>query len=93
MNSTAVEIEKLKQLSEANSNSNYISIYTSKKQQNLSNIPILKPLLIIILSGCKVIGNKTKLACNTGDFIFFYRCSVNEHEKYTRKYELFCITY
>ena len=71
MNSTAVEIEKLKQLSEANSNSNYISIYTSKKQQNLSNIPILKPLLIIILSGCKVIGNKTKLACNTGDFIFF----------------------
>lgn len=64
-------LNKLKNLSETNSNYNCISTYCFENQQNLLNVPILKPLLIIILSGSKIVGDERKLTCNMGEFIFF----------------------
>lgn len=63
--------DKLNNLNDVINSYPYISTYRSKKRQILLNTPILKPLLIIILDGHKIVGNKTKLACNVGEFIFF----------------------
>ena len=46
------------------------SVYTSIKEQNLLNVPIVKPLLIIVLSGDKELGKDNELICHSGDFIF-----------------------
>jgi AraC-like DNA-binding protein len=46
------------------------SVYTAVKEQKLLNVPIAKPLLIVVLSGDKELGNKSELICHTGDFIF-----------------------
>ncbi|MWP63017.1 Helix-turn-helix domain-containing protein [Gilliamella bombicola] len=62
---------KLNSLDAIINSSPCISTYRSKKRQILLNIPILKPLLIIILNGHKLVGNKTKYTCNVGEFIFF----------------------
>lgn len=64
-------INKLNTLNDTINTYSGISIYSAKKRQILLNTPILKPLLIIILDGHKLIGNKTKLTCNMGEFIFF----------------------
>lgn len=52
-------------------NNNCVSIYRSKKKQVLLNIPIVNPLLIIILSGNKIVGDRHKSICSSGEFIFF----------------------
>jgi len=46
------------------------SVYSSIKEQNLLNVPIVKPLLIIVLSGNKELGKDSELICHSGDFIF-----------------------
>jgi len=46
------------------------SVYSSIKEQNLLNVPIVKPLLIIVLSGNKELGKDRELICHSGDFIF-----------------------
>ncbi|PHR89180.1 MAG: AraC family transcriptional regulator [Moritella sp.] len=46
------------------------SVYTSIKEQDLLNVPIVKPLLIIVLSGEKELGRDNELICHSGDFIF-----------------------
>lgn len=46
------------------------SVYTSIKEQKLLNVPIAKPLLIVVLSGNKELGVDKKLSCNSGEFIF-----------------------
>ena len=46
------------------------SVYSSIKEQNLLNVPIVKPLLIVILSGDKALGKDGEIACHAGDFIF-----------------------
>jgi len=46
------------------------SVYTSVKEQNLLNVPIVKPLLIIVLNGEKALGKDNELVCHSGDFIF-----------------------
>jgi|TARA_B110000967_G_scaffold192417_1_gene219039 AraC-like DNA-binding protein len=46
------------------------SVYTSIKEQKLLSVPIAKPLLIVVLSGDKVLGTHDKVACHSGDFIF-----------------------
>ncbi len=46
------------------------SIYCSVKEQRLLNVPILKPLLIVILKGHKQIGKSGELALSSGEFIF-----------------------
>jgi len=46
------------------------SVYSSIKEQKLLNVPIAKPLLIVVLSGDKELGVNNELICHAGDFIF-----------------------
>lgn len=46
------------------------SVYTSIKEQKLLNVPIAKPLLIVVLSGNKELGVDKELTCHSGEFIF-----------------------
>ncbi len=46
------------------------AVYTSIKEQKLLNVPIAKPLLIVILKGTKELGIDQGLTCYSGDFIF-----------------------
>lgn len=46
------------------------SIYSSIHEQRLLNVPIAKPLLIVVLSGNKELGVDSELRCHAGEFIF-----------------------
>lgn len=46
------------------------SVYTSFQEQVLLNVPILKPLLVVVLSGDKELGVDGEVVCHSGDFIF-----------------------
>ncbi|MEH6443723.1 MAG: helix-turn-helix transcriptional regulator [Oceanospirillaceae bacterium] len=45
-------------------------VYTAIKEQKLLNVPIAKPLLIVVLNGDKELGKDSELVCQRGDFIF-----------------------
>lgn len=46
------------------------SIYCSIKEQHIANVPIIKPLLICVLDGCKKLGKDGEVTCSAGSFIF-----------------------
>ena len=46
------------------------AVYTSIKEQKLLNVPIAKPLLVVVLNGTKELGKDSELVCQSGDFIF-----------------------
>lgn len=46
------------------------AVYSSIKEQFLLNIPIVKPVLIVVLRGEKHLGDGNGLTCNAGEFIF-----------------------
>ena len=46
------------------------SVYSSAKEQNLLNVPIAKPLLIVVLNGEKELGKDHEISCCSGEFIF-----------------------
>ena len=46
------------------------AVYSSIKEQKLLNVPIMKPLLIVVLNGDKELGSVDKFTCHSGDFIF-----------------------
>jgi len=46
------------------------SVYSSVHEQKLLNVPIVKPLLVIVLSGDKELGKKNDMICHSGEFIF-----------------------
>jgi len=46
------------------------SVYSSIKEQHLLNVPIIKPLLILILSGSKQLGTQSPFSCPAGTFVF-----------------------
>lgn len=46
------------------------AVYSSIKEQKLLNVPIAKPLLIVVLSGDKELGDIERFTCHSGDFIF-----------------------
>lgn len=46
------------------------SVYASTKEQILANVPVIKPLLIFVLSGMKQLGDNDKIKCQSGNFIF-----------------------
>lgn len=46
------------------------TVYTSIKEQKLLNVPIAKPLLIVVLNGNKELGVDNELICQSGEFIF-----------------------
>lgn len=46
------------------------SVYSSFHEQKISNVPIIKPLLIFILSGEKQLGKNHEVSCLSGTFVF-----------------------
>jgi AraC-like DNA-binding protein len=46
------------------------AVYSSIKEQHIVNVPIVKPLLICVLSGRKQLGDAKQLNCLAGDFVF-----------------------
>lgn len=46
------------------------SVYSSFKEQRILNVPVMKPLLIFVLSGTKRLGKGNGVTCPTGNFIF-----------------------
>lgn len=45
-------------------------VYSSIHEQNILNIPVAKPLLILVINGEKKIGKAFELTCHSGSFIF-----------------------
>jgi len=45
------------------------AVYSSIKEQHILNVPVAKPMLIVVLNGTKEIGNGD-LTCTVGDFVF-----------------------
>ena len=46
------------------------SVYRSLNEQDMLNVPIIKPLLIAVLSGNKELGAEGELLCPSGNFVF-----------------------
>lgn len=46
------------------------AVYSSIKEQHLLNVPIVKPILIVVLSGDKELGKDNEFVCHSGEFIF-----------------------
>jgi len=46
------------------------AVYSSIKEQQLLNVPVVKPLLIAVLDGNKELGKNNEISCNKGNFIF-----------------------
>lgn len=46
------------------------SVYSAYKEQKITNVPIIKPLLIFILSGVKQLGQYDSVECLSGSFVF-----------------------
>ena len=46
------------------------SVYRSIKEQHMLNVPVIKPLLIVVLSGSKKLGLEGELLCPSGSFVF-----------------------
>lgn len=46
------------------------SVYSSIKEQHILNVPMVNPMLIVVLSGTKEIGNNNELTCKAGDLVF-----------------------
>jgi len=46
------------------------AVYSSIYQQRLLNVPIAKPLLIVVLNGEKALGKDNELICHAGSFVF-----------------------
>jgi len=64
------------------------SVYTSVKEQLILNVPVIKPLLIFVLSGCKQLGSQNPITCPAGHFIFLSNSpeinmrNIPDHESY-----------
>ncbi len=46
------------------------AVYSAYQEQKITNVPISKPLLIIVLSGYKELGKIENIKCDAGTFIF-----------------------
>ena len=46
------------------------SIYSSVHEQALLNVPIVKPLLVVVMSGVKRLGRSDQIVCPSENFIF-----------------------
>ncbi|RKF18046.1 AraC family transcriptional regulator [Alginatibacterium sediminis] len=52
-------------------NEQAFSVYSSVKEQKLLNVPIAKPLLIVVLKGDKELDRAGGATCHAGEFVFF----------------------
>ena len=56
----------------------HFSLYASLHEQNILNVPVTKPLMIVVLSGEKEIRGPSRFSCRPGSFLFLPdNCSVH----------------
>ncbi len=56
----------------------HFSLYSSFHEQNILNVPVTKPLMVVVLSGEKEIGGASLFSCQPGNFVFLPdNCSVH----------------
>ena len=67
------------------------SVYSCTKEQNIFNVPILKPTLIYVLSGIKELGEVHKIICSSGDFIFLANSPTIDMRNIPRNHEYFAL--
>lgn len=67
------------------------SVYSSVKEQKLLNVPIAKPLLIVVLNGNKELGFNGELVCKTGEFVFLSNSSAIDMRNIPRGKEYFAL--
>jgi AraC-like DNA-binding protein len=46
------------------------AVYSSVKEQHIFNVPIIRPLLILVLSGVKQLGKDSEVVAPAGNFVF-----------------------
>jgi len=46
------------------------SVYRSQAEQHILNVPISKPVFILVLNGEKELGENAELVCQPGEFVF-----------------------
>lgn len=51
------------------------SVYSAYQEQKIQNVPIVKPLLIVILNGLKQLGKTGEITCIPNSFIFLANSS------------------
>lgn len=67
------------------------SLYSSRKEQHLINVPIISPVLVVVLGGVKMLGNCAhpthlanggneagQLECPAGNFVFLSNSPVTQ---------------
>jgi hypothetical protein len=67
------------------------SIYCSHKEQMISNVPIIKPLLIFILNGEKQLGTSELVTCQSGTFVFLSNSSRIDMRNIPHQEEYFAV--
>lgn len=60
----------LEQINRSGQSQSAFSVYTSIKEQKLLNVPISKPILIVVLGGHKKLGAQHEFDCHSGEFVF-----------------------
>ncbi|OUR96899.1 AraC family transcriptional regulator [Halobacteriovorax marinus] len=51
------------------------SVYSSVKEQHIFNVPIIRPLLVFVLSGVKRLGKQSEVIAPAGSFVFLSNSS------------------
>lgn len=46
------------------------AVYSSRYEQHLLNVPMIKPLLVCVFDGCKQLGQEREVNCPAGQFVF-----------------------
>lgn len=67
------------------------TVYSSIKEQILLNVPIAKPLLIVVLNGHKQLGANNELVCQSGEFIFLSNSSAINMRNIPKNNEYFAL--
>lgn len=67
------------------------SVYSCSKKQNIINVPIIKPMLIFVLSGVKKIGKNNQIICPAENFIFLFNHSRIDIRNIPSNHEYFAL--
>lgn len=66
------------------------AVYSSLKEQRIFNVPIIKPVLIVVLDGEKRLGKTSDIICTTGEFYFFIQQPHARYAQYPQRARILC---
>ncbi|ROS01644.1 AraC family transcriptional regulator [Sinobacterium caligoides] len=67
------------------------SIYSSVHEQHITNVPVVKPLLIFVLRGHKYLGADRRITCSAGSFVFLANSPTTEMRNIPSEEEYFAL--